>query len=140
MMRMLPRRASSSVWRSSSSPAGPISLKPAEITMAAFHAFLCAIVDDAGHAGRRRHDDGQIHLLGHLRDVLVGLDAQYARPLGIDGEDRAAERAADQVPENSAPHGVGGFGGADDRDGLGGEEHIEWLGAFLDSFTGWFAD
>ena len=104
------------------------------------HAFLGAIVDDAGHGGGRRHDHGQIHRLGYLRDMLVGLDAQHAGPLRIDGEDGAAERAADQVPENGASHGAGGFGGADDRHGFGSEEYIERLRAFFDGFTRWFDD
>src|ERR1019366_10014088 len=63
-------------------------------------AFLRALVDNTGHGGRRCHDHGQIHLLGYLRDMLVGLDAKYTRPLGIDRENRTAERVADQVPEN----------------------------------------
>ena len=100
--------------------------------MAACDALLRAVVDDAGHGGGRRHDHGQIHGLGYLRDMLVGLDAQHAGPLRIDREDCAAERAGDQVPENGAAHAAGGFGGADDRDSLGGEEYIERLRAFFD--------
>ena len=63
MMRMLPRRASAIIWRSSSAPSGPISLKPAEITIAPRTPLFAAFVDDSGHGRRRRHDHRQIHLL-----------------------------------------------------------------------------
>ena len=36
MIRMFPRRACASSWRSNSTPAGPVSLNPAEMTMAPF--------------------------------------------------------------------------------------------------------
>src|ERR1022692_4969738 len=77
MMRMLPRRASNRVWRSSSSPAGTDLLEARRNTDAGLDAFLRALVDNTGHGGRRCHDHGQIHLLGYLRDMLVGLDAKY---------------------------------------------------------------
>jgi len=72
--------------------------------------------------------------------MLVGFDAKHAGTLGIDGEDRAAERARDQIPKNGASHGASGLGSADDRYGLGSEEYVEWLGAFFDGFTGWFGN
>ena len=58
---------------------------------------------------------------------LVSLHAQHAGPLGVDGINRAAERAGHQVPQHRAPDGVGVFGGADDRHGFGGKENVKRL-------------
>ena len=139
MMRMLPRRASIRLAFQFQSGRADL-LEAGRNDDGALDAFLGAFADDAGHAGGRRDDDGQVHLLGYVGDVLIGLDAEHAGPLGVDRENGAAEGAADQVPQNGAADAAGGLGGTDDGDGLGREEHIEWLGAFLNGFAGWFGE
>ena len=56
-------RASSSICRSSSTPSGPISLKPAEMTMAPRTPSSPHSPMMPGNGGRRRDDHRQVHLL-----------------------------------------------------------------------------
>ena len=80
--------------------------------IAALTPAVDAFADDAGHGRRGGDDHRQVHLGGHSRDCRVGLDAQHTRPLGVYGEDRTAERAAHQVPEEVRPT-LPGLGRAD---------------------------
>src|ERR1035441_8286434 len=56
---------------------------------------LCALIDNAGHRLRRRHNDGQVYWLGHIQHTLVGLDAEYMRPPWINRKHRSSEGSVD---------------------------------------------
>ena len=125
--RMSAACASSSTCRSSAAPSGPISLKPAEITMAPRTPFSPHSRMMPGMEGGGVTTTARSTCSGHREMARVSLHAQHAGPLGIDRIDRAAERAGHQVPQQRAADGVGGFGGADHRDGLGRKEHVQRL-------------
>ena len=91
----------------------------------AFHAGVDALADDAGHGRRRRDDDGEIDGVGHRRDRRVRLDAEHARALRVDRKDRAAERVADQIPENRPADAARLLGRADDGDVARREDRVE---------------
>ena len=55
----------------------------------------------------------------------VGLDAQDALVFRVDGKDSAAERGADQVPEDGAGHAALALGRADDGHALRLEHHLQ---------------
>ena len=62
---------------------------------------------------------------GQRREVRVGPHAEDAGPLLVDRVDGAAERAADQVPEDGPPDAPLLLRGADDGDRRRGEEALE---------------
>ena len=127
MTRMLAARASSSSFRSRAAPSAPISLNPAEMTMAPRTPFSPHSLMIPGMEGGGRNHHRQIHLLGDVRNGLVGLDSQDVGTLGVHRKHGAAERAGHQVPQQRAAHGVGILGGADHGDGFRGEEDIQGL-------------
>ncbi len=125
MSRIRPRRACSSTCRSSSAPSGPISLNPAEMMIAPLTPASTHSPITPGHRRRGRDDDRQVDRLGHRLIVGIRLDAQHVGPLGVDRIDRAAERVADQVPEDGPADAAGLLGGADHRDRARREDRIE---------------
>jgi hypothetical protein len=99
-------------------PLGPVSLKPAEMMMAP-STPPPRTRDDVRHRRCGSHDHREVHLLRHLRDRRVGLDAEHVGPARVDRKDRPPERARDEVPHDGAPHAPGPLGGPDDRHRLG---------------------
>ena len=71
-----------------------------------------------------RDHDGQLHRVGNRGNRGVGLDPKHAGALWIDGVNRAAEGAGDQVPENGPAHVPLFFGSANYRNRLGREEYV----------------
>lgn len=72
-----------------------------------FHTRIGALPDHARHRRCRRNDDRQVNFFGQVGDGRIGTDAEHARPLGIDGVNGAAERIANQIPEQCTTDGVG---------------------------------
>ncbi len=95
------------------------------MTIAAFTPAVDALADDAGHGRRRRDDDGEIDGVGNRLDVRVRLDAEHARALRVDRKHRAAERAADEIPENRPADAARLVGRADDGDVARREDRVE---------------
>ena len=115
----------SRIWRSSSLPCSPCSLKPAEITMAPRHARLDAFTNDRGHGRGGGYHHGQIDRFGHIGDSFVRFDSEHAGALFADRIHRAAKGAADQAPQHSATHAVGAIGSADHRHAARSEDRVE---------------
>jgi hypothetical protein len=82
------------------------------------HGGLAALADDGRDRRGRRDDDGQVHLLRDGGHVGVALDAQDARPIGVDGIDGPAEGAGDEVGEDGAADAAGLLRSADESHGL----------------------
>ncbi len=111
---------------SSCLPCSPVSLKPAEMTIAAGNAELDAFAEQGGNSFGRSADD---HQVGNLRQRLqrgIGANAEDMGALGIDRIDDAAERAADQVPEHGAAHRTGALAGTHQGDAGGFENGVQW--------------
>ncbi len=127
----MPRRAWASNCRSSSAPAGPVSLKPGGNDHRAWYAEVGRFADDARDDGRRSGDHHQVGFLRQVGELGIGLDAEHAGPGRIDRVDRSAERGVHQVPQHSAADAADLFGGADDGDRFGLEDGIESVAANL---------
>ena len=84
-----------------------------------------ALTNDPGHRCRGRGDYGQCNGLGKRRQRGIRPDSQNAGPGGIDRINRAAERAANQIPENGAADRAGCFGRSDNRYRFRSEEEVE---------------
>ncbi len=115
-MRMPALFASSKTWRSSSTPTGPISLKPAEIMMTPFTPAVPQSLTMPGTVAggvmmtARSAGSGTAVMLGYA------LTPSTVSRFGVDRINFAGETALDQVFENGAAHAAGIFRGADDRD------------------------
>ena len=86
-----------------------------------------ALGDQAGYARGRGDDHREVDGVGDRGEVRVGLDPEDAGALRVDREDRAAERAADEVPEHVAADAAGLLGGADHGDRARPEDGLERL-------------
>jgi hypothetical protein len=95
MMRIEPRAARVS---RSSSACEPVSLKPAEITMAV--GTWAAAHSATRHGSGRRHDDGVIHRLRRRANGGISRQAQNTIALGIHRVNWALDRA--QILKNGA--------------------------------------
>ncbi len=122
MIRIRPRRASSSTSCSSLAPSGPVSLKPAEMMIAPFTPASTHSLITPGTVGAGVTTTARSTGSGTDCDVLVGLDPQHVGPVRIDRIDRAAERVADQVPEDGPADASLLLGRADHRDRPGSED------------------
>ena len=123
--RIRPRRASSSTWRSSSAPSGPISLNPAEmmiapLTPASTHSPITSGTVGAGVTTTARSTGS-----GTAAIAGVSPDPQHVGPVRIDRVDRPSERVADQVPQDRPPHAPGLLGRPDHRDRPRREDRVE---------------
>jgi len=74
-----------------------------------------ALGHDPGHGRRGSHDHREIDRAAGGRERRVGTDAEDVVALRVDGHDRAAERAADQVPEHRPSDAALFFCRADNR-------------------------
>ena len=98
--------------------------------------------DDAAHASLSalRHrtqdtlggnaDDGQVDLLGHVANGLVGLDAQHLAAGGVHGEHTAAERRHQQVQQNRAAHASSTLGSTNQSHVVRLEDGVELIAHF----------
>ena len=83
---------------------GPVSLKPGRDDDRPFHARLRRTrAMMPGTVGAGVTITARSTGVGNGGDARIGLDAQHARPLRVDREHRAAERTADQVPQDGPP-------------------------------------
>ena len=64
----LAARLFAAIWRSSSAPAAPVSLNPAEMTIAPFTPAATHSPTIPGTVGGGRDDDRQVDRLGHVGD------------------------------------------------------------------------
>src|SRR5512140_230648 len=97
------------------------------------HADIHSIFYDTGDARGRRDDDDQVNNLRHVAESGVGLDAQDAGTLGVDGIDGPAKGAAEQVPDDGAPDAAGVFCGADDGYAFGSKDAVQGLAAIMEN-------
>src|SRR5450631_100043 len=88
-------RAFSIIWRSSSTTLFSGLFETSGDDDRTLDPNLCALIDNAGHGLRRRHNDGQVYWLGHIQHTLVGLDAEYMRPPRIHRKHRSSEGSVD---------------------------------------------
>jgi hypothetical protein len=84
-----------------------------------------ALLDGRRHRRGRGHDDDEPGGLGQRGEVRVRPDAEDAGALLVDRVDRAAEGAADQVPEDRPTDAARLLGRPDDGDRGGREERVE---------------
>ena len=122
MSRMSWARAWSTSARSSAAPSGPTSLKPAEMTMTLPIPAPPHSATRSRDRRRRRHDDRELDLFGDVAHARMGRDAEDGRAGGIDGVDRAAEGAADEVRQDRPADAAGLVCRSDERDRTGREE------------------
>ena len=99
IIRMRPRRASSSTWRSRSAPAFPDSLKPADIMMAPFTPAATQSRTTPGTVTGRCHDHREVHLIRHGGDIGIRADAEHAAAFRVHRIHGSTKRAVDQIPQ-----------------------------------------
>ena len=109
MIRILPRRACARTCFSSSTPASPHSLKPAEIMIAPLAPASTHSPMMPGTVRGRRNDDCEVDRMFHLADFRNSGNAEHSRPLEIHWNDFAAEVARFQILHQRAPDAAFGF-------------------------------
>jgi hypothetical protein len=85
-------------------------------------AELAERLDDAGHGGRRRADDGQVGRRGRLATLGQARRPAMLSYFGLTGIDLALEAALPQVAQHGGAHAAGALGGADQGHRLGREQ------------------
>jgi len=89
------------------------------------HAPLAAGIQDAGHARRRRRDDGQLRRFRQLGNGGVALLVQQGLVLRVDRVDLALEPRLQHVAENDPGDRLLAGAGAEYGNGTGIEQRVE---------------
>ena len=136
-MRIWPRRASARTCRSSSSPAAPVSLKPAEMMTAPGTPAWTQSRMIPGMLGGGVTTTTRSTLPGTARMLGIRLHAQDGVALGVDRVDRAGELALDEVLQHRSPDAVRRFRGANQGDRFGGKNTVQRPRAVADRRMSW---
>jgi hypothetical protein len=80
--------------------------------------------DNLGYGVGGRDHHHQVHLVGQISQAGVSLDPEHIGALGIHRKNRAAEWAAQQVPQDRAAYAAGTFGSADHGNAFGKKQRI----------------